>query len=97
MIAVQYIQFTHISTLRTDYYYYYRDVTPYPEYLNSLVSSNKLDLTTANREHTRAYLQSYNAGDPKPPVQYYKKVAAKDKVEEILEGKDLDVFKTLIQ
>lgn len=51
----------------------------------------------SNREHTKAYLQSYNTGQPKPPIQYYKKVAAKDKIEDILEGSDLANFRKITQ
>ena len=72
------------------------DVTPYPEFIKTQISRGKLELTEA-REHTRAYLKSYNEGNPQPPLQYYKKVAAKDKVEEILSPTDLQTFKKIVQ
>lgn len=48
------------------------------------------------REHTQAYLDSYRAGTPIPPVQYYRKVAAKDKPSELLSRDQLTAFNTLI-
>lgn len=56
--------------------------------------SLKLD---EKRDHTRAYILSYNEGKARPPVQYYRKVSAKDKVGDILSGKDLEEFNKLIQ
>ena len=72
------------------------DVTPYPEFIKTLVRSNTLELSDA-RAHTKEYLQSYNRGLPHPPVQYYQKVAKKDKIEELLSGEELDNFKRIVQ
>ncbi len=73
-----------------------RDVTPYPEFIKAQIRSGKLELTPT-REHTKAFLQSYNEGRPHPPLQYYKKVAAKDKVDEIFNPTDLETFNKIIQ
>ena len=73
-----------------------KDVTPYPEFIKALIGHGKLELTAA-REHTRAYLQTYNEGHPRPPLQYYKKVAAKDKVDEIFNTTDLKKFQQIVQ
>ncbi len=54
--------------------YQKRDVTPYPEFIKEQIRTGKLELTEA-REHTRAYLKSYNEGRPHPPLQYHWKVA----------------------
>ena len=70
------------------------DVTPYPEFIKAQVRSNTLELNDA-RAHTKEYLQSYNRGLPHPPVQYYRKVAKKDKIEELLSGENLDNFKRM--
>ena len=72
------------------------DVTPYPEFIKAQVRSNIIELSDA-RAHTKEYLQSYNRGLPHPPVQYYQKVAKKDKIEELLSGENLDNFKHIIQ
>jgi hypothetical protein len=72
------------------------DVTPYPEYIKTLLRDGKLVLQES-QEHTRAYLESYNRGLAHPPVQYYRKVQMKDNVNEILEGKQLAVFTNLIE
>lgn len=48
------------------------------------------------RDHTRSYLASYNINKPEPPLQYYKKVAAKDKVEDLLDTETLARFKKII-
>ena len=59
-----------------------------------LIASNNLELAE-NRAHTRIYIESYNKARPTPPLQYYKKVAVKDKVEEILSDQDLETFKSI--
>lgn len=71
------------------------EVTPYPEYIKALMRDGHFELKDS-RQHTRAYLDSYNRGLPHPPVQYYQKVAKKDKVEEILSGEDLATFKKIV-
>ncbi len=76
--------------------YQKHDVTPYPEFIKEQIRTGKLELTEA-REHTRAYLKSYNEGRPHPPLQYFKKVAAKDKVEEILSPADYETFNKIVQ
>lgn len=73
-----------------------QDVTPYPEFVKTLIRDNALELTDT-RAHTKEYLLSYNRGLPHPPVQYYQKVAKKDKVEELFSGEDLKNFKRIIQ
>lgn len=50
----------------------------------------------AGREHTKAYLESYESGKPCPPVQYYRKVAVKDKPDQLLSGKQLEAFNHII-
>lgn len=72
------------------------DVTPYPEFIKSLVQSKEMELTEA-RAHTKDYLQSYNSGKPHPPVQYFQKVAKKDKIEELLSGEELKRFKQIVE
>jgi len=76
----------------------YRDaeVTPYPEFIKGLVRAGKFEMT-ASREHTKEYLKLYNEGTARPPVLYYRKVAKKDKVEDILSGKELEAFKKIIE
>lgn len=76
--------------------YQNRDVTPYPEFIKEWLREGRLELTEA-REHTRAYIKSYNEGRPHPPLQYYKKVAAKDKVDEILTPANLEKFNQIVQ
>lgn len=71
------------------------DVTPYPEYIKSLIRRGDFDLNKS-REHTRAYLESYNRGLAHPPLQYYQKVAKKDKVDEILTEEDAATFKKMV-
>ena len=76
--------------------YLNQEVTPYPEYIKKQVHSGKLELGSS-RQHTRDYLEAYNRGDAHPPVQYYKKVAAKDKAEDLFSPADLQKFKIIIQ
>lgn len=68
-----------------------RGVTPYPEYLKEQIRKGKLVLSE-KRQHTRLYLESYNKGVPWPPVQYFRKVAAKDNVASLLSKDDLEKF-----
>jgi hypothetical protein len=70
-------------------------VTPYPEYIKKLMASDKLKLDDISQRHTRDYLQYYNANQAKPPLEYYKKVAVKDKIDELLQGEDLETFRML--
>jgi hypothetical protein len=72
-----------------------KDVTPYPEYIKKLMASDKLKLDDISQRHTRDYLQYYNANQAKPPLEYYKKVAVKDKIDELLQGEDLETFRML--
>lgn len=72
-----------------------KDVTPYPEYLKEEIRAGRLVLN-ASREHTRAYLQAYNDGNPHPPIHYFRKVAKKDKVEEIFQAQDLEKFQKIV-
>ena len=72
------------------------NVTPYPEYIKALVKSKEFELTGA-REHTKAYLDSYEQGLAHPPVHYYRKVAKKDRVEDILSREDVTIFKKIIE
>ena len=71
-------------------------VTPYPEYIKSLIRSGDVELSAA-REHTKAYLDSYNKGQAHPPVHYFRKVAKKDKVEDLLSGEYLTTFNKIIE
>lgn len=73
-----------------------QDVTPYPEFIKTLIRDKAIELNEA-RSHTKDYLQSYNRGMPHPPIQYYRKVAKKDKVEELFSGEDLEKFNRLVQ
>ena len=66
-----------------DVVYKKHDAIPYPEYIKHLVLSGKMELTEA-RQHTRDYLRSYNIGDARPPVHYYRKVGAKDDIKSLL-------------
>lgn len=66
-----------------DVVYKKREPIPYPEYIKHLVLSGKMELTEA-RQHTREYLKSYNTGDARLPVHYYRKVGAKDDVKSLL-------------
>lgn len=72
------------------------NVTPYPEYIKALMRSEKFELTKA-REHTKAYLDSYDQGLAHPPVHYYRKVAKKDKVEDLLSTEDMTAFKKIVE
>lgn len=72
------------------------DVTPYPEYIKALIREGKFMLQDS-REHTRAYLESYNKGLAHPPVHYYRKVAKKDNVQEILQGDQLATFLKIVE
>lgn len=72
------------------------DVSPYPEYIKGLVRSGRFELQDS-RQHTREYLVSYNSGLARPPVHYYRKVAKKDNVGEILSAEDLVTFKKIIE
>lgn len=71
-------------------------VTPYPEYIKALIREGKLVLLDS-REHTKAYLRSYNSGLAHPPVQYYRKVGKKDDVQKILNGEQLAIFKKVVE
>ena len=72
------------------------EVTPYPEYIKALIRDNNLVLQES-REHTKAYLESYNRGLAHPPKQYYRKVGKKDNVQEILEGEQLAIFTKMVE
>lgn len=72
------------------------DVTPYPEYIKSLMKDGAFELGES-RQHSREYLESYNRGLAHPPLQYYQKVAKKDKVDEILTGENLATFKKMVE
>ena len=72
------------------------EVTPYPEYIKALIRDNKLVLEES-REHTKAYVESYNRGLAHPPIQYYRKVGKKDNVQEILEGEQLAIFTKMVE
>lgn len=71
------------------------NVTPYPEFIKKEVREGKVTLNDA-REHTRAYLDSYNRGQACPPIQYYQKVSKKDKVSELFSTEDLAAFNKII-
>lgn len=71
-------------------------MTPYPEYIKKLIREGKFELGQS-RQHTRAYLESYNRGQARPPVQYYLKVAKKDKVDEILSAEEKDAFRKIVE
>ena len=73
------------------------DVTPYPEFIKTLVRSQVMEISADSQAHTRDYLHSYNNGKPHPPLQYYQKVAKKDKIEELLSGDDLRRFKEIVE
>lgn len=79
-----------------DAIYKKQDVTPYPEFIKTLVRNNAIELNDT-RTHTKEYLFSYNRGLAHPPVHYYRKVAKKDKVEELFSGEDLENFKRIIE
>lgn len=72
------------------------EVTPYPEYIKTLIRDKKLVLQES-QEHTRAYLESYNRGLAHPPIQYYRKVGKKDNVQQILEAEQLAVFTKMVE
>jgi hypothetical protein len=78
-----------------DAVFHNKEVTPYPDFLQQRVTEGKLELGPG-REHTKVYLESYAAGKPRPPVQYYRKVAAKDKPSQLLSGEELARFNALI-
>ena len=46
-----------------------QDVTPYPEFIKQQIREGELQLNEASE------LDSYNCGQPQPPVQYYRKVS----------------------
>ena len=73
-----------------------QDVTPYPEFIKQQIREGKLELNDA-REHTRAYLTSYNKGEAHPPLHFYQKVSKKDKVSDIFSSEDLAKFNKIIQ
>ena len=75
--------------------YQNKDVTPYPEFIKKQIASGKIELTSA-MEHTKVYLESYDAGNPCPPDFYYKKVAAKDNYSVLFQGGDLERFNQII-
>lgn len=66
-----------------DVIYKKQETNPYPEFIKHLVLCGKMKLTDA-RQHTREYLKSYNSGNARPPVHYYRKVGAKDDVKSLL-------------
>ena len=70
--------------------------TPYPEYIKQLMRAGRFELRDS-RQHTRAYLGSYNRGLAHPPLQYYQKVAKKDKVEEILSEEERALFTKIVE
>ena len=72
-----------------------RDVTPYPEFIKLWVKERDISLS-GNREHTQAYLESYDKNTPIPPIQYFKKVAVKDDVSKILDEDQLKKFQKLV-
>ena len=76
--------------------YQKQEVTPYPEFIKAQMRKGKLELGEA-RQHTRAFLEAYNSGQPQPPLQYYKKVAAKDKVDAIFSPAELEQFQDIVQ
>lgn len=76
--------------------YQKQEVTPYPEFIKAQLRKGKLELGEA-REHTRTFLEAYNSGQPQPPLQYYKKVAAKDKVDAIFSPAELEQFQDIIK
>ena len=75
--------------------YQNKDVTPYPEFIKTQIEAGKIELKE-NREHTSKYLETYDEDKPCPPVQFYKKVAAKDNVEEIFSEDELETFQKVI-
>jgi hypothetical protein len=72
-----------------------KEVTPYPDFLLQRVAEGKL-VVGAGQEHTQAYLDSYAAGKPRPPPQYYRKVASKDNPGQLLSGKELAAFNAIV-
>ncbi len=72
-----------------------QEVTPYAEFIKEEIRTNNLDLNHA-REHTKVYLESYNSGHARPPLQYYQKVAKKDKVVELFSAEDLAKFESIV-
>ena len=75
--------------------YLKKEVTPYPEFIKAQLRKGKLELGEA-RQHTQAFLETYNSGHPQPPLQYYKKVAAKDKVDAIFSPTQLEQFQKIV-
>jgi hypothetical protein len=55
-----------------------RDVTPYPTFIEERLASGELDGTLPERAHTRAFLQTWREGYPRPPPEYFSKVQQKD-------------------
>ena len=78
-----------------DVVYKKRDAVPYPEYIKRLVLSGKMKLTNV-RQHTREYLEFYNTGNARPPVHYYRKVGAKDDVQNLLTEDDYKKYQASV-
>ena len=78
-----------------DAIYKQQDVIPYPEFVKRSFLSGKMELSN-NRQHTREYLQSYNTGNARPPVHYYRKVGAKDDVKNLLTEEDYKKYQECV-
>ena len=78
-----------------DAIYKQQDVIPYPEFVKQSFMSRKMELSN-NRQHTREYLLSYNSGDARPPIHYYRKVGAKDDVKSLLTEEDYKKYQECV-
>ncbi|XP_062515107.1 uncharacterized protein LOC134190659 [Corticium candelabrum] len=73
-----------------------KEVTPYPEFIQQMIDDGKLEIN-ANRAHTKIYLESYKAGRPVSPPQFYKKCAAKEDPSTFLNADQLKEFRQLAE
>jgi len=67
-------------------------VTPYPEFIRQEIAAGRLSVDEDERAHSRTYLSSWERGEPVPPIQYYRKLAAKEDMKSVL---DQDTFRVL--
>lgn len=78
-----------------DAIYKQQDVIPYPEFVKQSFWIGKMDLSSS-QQHTREYLLSYNSGNARPPVHYYRKVGAKDDLKSLLTEEDYKKYQECV-